>query len=478
MSVPEPDPLRQIRPDPRMDMLAPIAILEHLEARLVDALAQLPLAAPGGMQSVLLSLPRSPAAAPQLVGRQFQFQHAQRGELHAGYGEAIAWQASGPARLRTLADALAETHWRRADIDETGFDAFAMLGFAAGDEAAPRVDGSLPNAILWVPEIGLVCRDHEAALVFSTPLPAPPDAVLGRWRRALRQLVPALFLPPTGPLTPARLTRVGEDPDAAGWTGLVRAALARIDAGPIEKVVLSRRLEVQGPRPFDIGRLLGALGCLFPSCQTLSLRRNGQSFVAATPERLLDLRNRRLEIDAIAGTAPRAESVAGDAALRAALLGSDKNLREHRVVIDAIRTALADCCDAFRVPDTPQVMQLTNAQHLWSPITARPRPGVGLFELAERLHPTPATNGQPRNDAKDWIRHTEPFDRGWFTGAAGLLRPDGTGELWVLLRCARVAGAHAELYAGSGIVAGSDPASEWDETEAKLAAMLSALQYA
>jgi menaquinone-specific isochorismate synthase len=170
--------------------------------------------------------------------------------------------------------------------------------------------------------------------------------------------------------------------------------------------------------------------------------------------------------------------VAGDAALRAALLGSDKNLREHRVVIDAIRAALADCCDGFRVPATPQVMQLTNAQHLWSPISAQPRPGVDLFELAERLHPTPATNGQPRTDAQAWLKGTEPFDRGWYTGAAGLVQPDGTGALWVLLRCARVSGARAELYAGAGIVAGSDPASEWSETEAKLAAMLSALQYA
>ena len=260
-------PIRHIRlqPQPRMDMLAPIAILEHLEARLADALARLQLTAAGGVQSLLLALPRAPAAAPQLAGRQFQFQHAQRGELHVGYGEAQAWHAAGPARLRTLTDALATTDWRRADPDQTGFDAFAMLGFAAGDErasaAAADTDSSLPNAILWVPEIGLVSRDHEAALVFSTPLPAAPDAVLGRWRAGLRQLIPALYRPLNGPLTPAHLLRQHEQPDAAGWTDLVQAALARIGAGPIEKVVLSRRLVVQGPRPFDIGRLLSALGC-------------------------------------------------------------------------------------------------------------------------------------------------------------------------------------------------------------------------
>jgi menaquinone-specific isochorismate synthase len=147
-------------------------------------------------------------------------------------------------------------------------------------------------------------------------------------------------------------------------------------------------------------------------------------------------------------------------------------------VIDAIREALASCCVEIDAPAEPRLMQLSNAQHLWSPIRARTDAGVDLFELAERLHPTPATNGQPRHSASAWLQQAEPFERGWYTGAAGTLEPDLSGELWVLLRCARVCGNRAELYAGAGIVAGSDPVTEWDETEAKLRAMLSALQYA
>jgi menaquinone-specific isochorismate synthase len=467
-----------------MDMLSHTAILEHLEARLHQVLQRLSLDRPEGtMQSVLLALPRAPAAAPQLAAWQFVFQHVQRGELQAGYGEAAAWQATGAGRFEALARMRAACEWRRSDPDETGFDAFAMLGFAAADDAglpASRTAPSdgLPSALLWVPEVGLVCRDHEAALVFSAMLPAERSALQARWRRWLEALVPVLYAPPAGPRTPARLSRLREAPDRSGWAALMHDALAAIEAGPLEKLVLSRRVALTGPRAFDIGRLLGALGCLFPSCQTLSLKRNGQSFVAATPERLLALHHGRLEVDAIAGTAARAESVADDAALRTALLGSDKNLREHRVVIDAIRTALSDCCEGFQVPNRPRVMQLTNAQHLWSPIEARPRAGVGLFALAASLHPTPATNGQPRAEARDWLRRAEPFDRGWYTGAAGILQPDGDGELWVLLRCAQVRGNQAELFAGAGIVAGSDAASEWDETEAKLGAMLAALQYA
>jgi salicylate biosynthesis isochorismate synthase len=463
-----------------MDMLAPSAMLDGLDARLADALTRLPLAGPpGAVQSVLLALPRAPAAAAQLAGRQFVFQHTERGELHAGYGEAVAWEAAGPARFKTMAQVLAEGDWLRADPDDTGLDAFAMLGFAAADEApAQAACSSSPAALLWVPEIGLICRDHEAALVFSTTLPARRAELLTRWRGLLRALLPRLYGQPAGPLPPATLRRECEEPDRAGWDGLVRAALAAVDAGPIEKLVVSRRLKVAGPRVFDIGRLLGALGCLFPTCQTLGLRRNGRSFVAATPERLLSLRDGRLEVDAIAGTAARAESAEADAALRAALLGCDKNRREHRVVIEAIGSALAEHCDDIRAPDAPVVMQLHNAQHLWSPLAARPRADVGLFDLAASLHPTPATNGQPRAAAQAWLRRVEPFPRGWYTGAAGILTPNGDGELWVLLRCAMVSGAEAELFAGAGIVAGSDPESEWSETEAKLAAMLSALQYA
>jgi menaquinone-specific isochorismate synthase len=123
-------------------------------------------------------------------------------------------------------------------------------------------------------------------------------------------------------------------------------------------------------------------------------------------------------------------------------------------------------------------MQLHNAQHLWSPMSGRLRPGRGLLDLAERLHPTPATNGEPREPARDWLRASEPSGRGWYTGAAGVLGPDLEGELWVLLRSAEVAGNTAWLHAGAGIVRGSDPLAEWRETGHKLSAMATALRFA
>jgi salicylate biosynthesis isochorismate synthase len=484
-----------------MDMLAQTAIAEQIEAQLsthlTEALAALPPQdGDERVLSILLPLPRPPATLPKIPGPTFQFHRAELGERQVGYGEAIRWETAGTERLLELARAARRCDWRRWDAEETGFEPFAMIGFAATEqEPAPppaAVQGptrsggavdrvlecALPNALLWIPEVAIESRDHEAVLVCSTQLPANPGDILGRWRSILRPLLAGLYNVGEGPRPPATVKRVGSTPDRSEWTALVGSALSQIRAGEFEKVVLSRRLDVRGQRDFDVAQLLSALDCLFPSCQVLNLSRNGRALVAATPERLLRFGRRGLEVDALAGTALRAADTHEDAALRAALLGSPKNRHEHQVVIDAIRAALADCCEGIEAPDHPRVMQLTNAQHLWSRVTAQPHAGVDIFDLAARLHPTPATNGQPRASANAWRRANEPVARGWYTGAAGLWRSDGSGELWVLLRCALIDGARASLFAGAGIVAGSEPTSEWGETEAKLDAMLSALRHA
>ena len=397
---------------------------------------------------------------------------------------AAEWQAQGPERLRQLARiarAWRDT-WQRCDLDASGGDAFALLGFAAADDA-PRVPSAAvwPNALLWVPEVGVCQQEGITTLTFSTALPREPASLLARWRDWLTWLTPLFTAPETARAVsahcaPTPLTDAQALPDAPAWQALVRAALARIDAGALAKVVLARRLDIRGARAFDLDRLLATLGEDFPSCRVIHIRRGEHSFVAATPERLLCLRGRTVEIDALAGTAPRAIAAADDALLRAALLGSEKNLREHRLVVEAIRAAVAPCCTAPpHAPATPRLLHLRNAHHLWSPLRAEVQAGIDVFDLAERLHPTPATNGQPRDAARDWLRAAEPFARGWYTGAAGIVAPELSGTLWVLLRCAQIHGDRAELYAGSGIVAGSDPREEWDETEAKLGAMRAAL---
>jgi isochorismate synthase len=484
------DPIRVPQVQSRNPMLAPFdtadLIKAQLMARLGETIAQLPLACPRGFASLTLELPYLPGAAPALAGPHFSFSHAHREDLRAGYGIVGEWRAAGPDRLRRLrTQALRlKGQWHQCDPDETGVEGFTLLGFAAapGDCLAQGpgdlAPGGLPEALLWLPELALRRRRGQAALVLTTRLPADPREVLERWTAWLDRLVPRLCQVAPGPLTPAPLERRWAQPDQEGWAFGVGAALEAIARGHLDKVVLTRRLGVQGSRPFDLERLVSALAYLFPACQVVKLRRDGQSFIAATPERLLAQRGNLVEVDAIAGTAARAAGSARDAALGEALLSSPKELHEHALVTQALCAALAPHSRRLEVPDGPRLLRLNNAQHLWTPIRAELEPRLDALALADLLHPTPATNGQPSGAASAWLSRAEPQGRGWYTGAAGCLEPDVSGELWVLLRCAEIDGDTALLHAGAGIVCGSEPASEWRETEDKLAAMLTALQFA
>ncbi|NEX22608.1 isochorismate synthase [Thiorhodococcus mannitoliphagus] len=462
-------------------MLQQLQALEQLKARLRETISSLALGPGPGYASLVLELPHGLTAAPEIAGPRFQFLHAHRGDLRVGYGVAAEWLAEGPQRLEILRGhaRAAAARWQQSDPDETGFTGFGLLGFAASPTPKPGSDaGDLPNAVFWLPELALTSHGGQAALILTTATDVDQHWLLGHWEAWLERVVPLLDAPASDPLTPAHLNPGDSEPDLEDWRELVFSALDEIDAERLEKVVLCRRLRLRGHRRFDLTRLSAALGYLFPSCQVLSIRRDQDNFVAATPERLFTQHRDRIEADAIAGTACRAEDSEVDAQITAGLQTCEKNLREHRVVVEAVNEALSHCCRHLDPPDGPRILQLNNAQHLWSLVRGELKPGVDVFELADRLHPTPATNGQPRREAWAWLRAHEPIERGWYTGAAGIVAPDLTGELWVLLRCARIQDRVAELYAGAGIVAGSDPLSEWQETEHKLAAMSTALQFA
>lgn len=462
-------------------MLQSLQLLEQLKARLHEKITTLPLGTGKGYVSLVLELPDALDMAPDVAGPRFHFAHNHRGDLRAGYGIAGEWHAHGPTRLQDLRK-IAKTvaaHWQQADPDETGFSGFAMLGFAASEQAAQLADaGDLPNAMFWLPELALITHASQSALILSAPLDVAADRVSRQWVRCLERVVPSLGLPALDPLTPAHLSAGESLPGLEAWRELVLDALAAIENDELEKVVVCRRLRLEAQRRFDLNRLNAALSYLFPSCQVVNIRRHVESFVAATPERLFTQRHNRVEADAIAGTACRAEDSDVDAQLTVDLRHCEKNLHEHHLVTEAVVDALGQCCRALELPDGPGVMQLNNAQHLWSLVRGELRPGVDVFELAERLHPTPATNGQPRQQARAWLGEHEPLERGWYSGVAGVVEPDLSGELWVLLRCARIQDRVAVLYAGAGIVAGSDPVSEWRETEHKLAAISTALQFA
>lgn len=256
----------------------------------------------------------------------------------------------------------------------------------------------------------------------------------------------------------------------------VSHALDDIAAGHYRKIVLARARDLTAPHPFHPLRVLNALRERFPECYSFSVANgSGQSFIGASPERLVRVNQGMLETEALAGSIGRGQGASEDAALGAALLASEKDLCEHRHVLDSILRRLAPLPISPPPSPPPILRKLANVQHLHTPIRASIPEGVHLLDILARLHPTPAVGGTPREFAVNRIRALEGFPRGLYAGAIGWINASGGGEFFVGLRSALVEGNTARVYAGAGIVAGSDPNAEYIETDLKFRAILSAL---
>jgi menaquinone-specific isochorismate synthase len=255
-----------------------------------------------------------------------------------------------------------------------------------------------------------------------------------------------------------------DTPTKAEWIKLVNEALAHIREGHLRKVVLARETILHldhAPDPFAIAAALSKRSegaALF--CVELGPER---AFLGATPERLFRRRGNQLFVEAVAGTRKRSEKRAEDERLRDELLSSEKDIREFRFVQEYFTDLLA------QVAFSPiRVHRTANVQHLFSEGVSAVDATENHLDLVERLHPSPALCGTPKQDAFTWINAHEPFARGPYGGIIGWEK-DHESEWMVAIRCCLLEGAVAKLYVGTGIVEGSDPHLEWEELEAKMA---------
>lgn len=282
---------------------------------------------------------------------------------------------------------------------------------------------------------------------------------------------------------PAAAPPAGQPPDRfeltptlthAEWKEVVAAAVELLEEGKLAKVVLARRIDIEANRPFVVSDVLERLSSLYPSCMVYSV----EGFLGASPELLVRRSGDIVESQPLAGTVARSGDVHGDEVLVARLMGTPKLRYEHGVVVESIAAALEPLCARLDVPETPSVLGLRNVSHLATPIRGRLSPSRDqptVLELAARIHPTPAVGGSPRQDAVEYLQKVEGFDRGRYAGPVGWIDRHGDGCFALGIRCAEVAGPSARIYAGNGIVAGSDPADELAETQLKLQALLAAL---
>jgi isochorismate synthase len=283
----------------------------------------------------------------------------------------------------------------------------------------------------------------------------------------LEMLVP---LPPPVPTASSFSVQPGVAVDI--YLAAVAAARDAVRAGEVTKAVIARDIIVRSDALIDVRSVLRRLRAGYGS----SYRYSVEGFVGASPELLVERRHDTVRSHPLAGTTPRTGDPTNDARLAAELMASMKNQIEHRVVIDVVNDTLLPYCSYLDWEAEPSIVAVANVQHLGTRLEGRlSRPLPSVLELARLLSPTPALGGYPREQALDLIASVEGMDRGRYGGTVGWVDTDGNGTWAVAIRCAEISGNRARLFAGGGIVAGSDPLAELAETQAKFQAMLSAI---
>jgi isochorismate synthase len=273
----------------------------------------------------------------------------------------------------------------------------------------------------------------------------------------------------------------------------VARALRRMEHGDLTKAVLARSLELTSAESIDVREVLRNLAMADPASYTFAvdLPRRGEdgtrdsygpqpplerTFLGASPELLVSRRGNEVRSNPMAGSRPRSTDPDEDKRRAAELAASEKDHREHAVVVEAVAEALRPFCTELHVPQAPTVVSTNAMWHLATEITGELRDGsTTSLHLADALHPTPAVCGTPIDRAREVIAETEPFERGYYAGMVGWCDAAGDGEWVVAIRCAEVEDQEMRLFAGAGIVPGSDPAEELAETSAKFRTALTAM---
>jgi menaquinone-specific isochorismate synthase len=380
-----------------------------------------------------------------------------RGDGMVAWGEVARHNTWGPARMDE-----ALLWWRRItrhavvrdDVRArgTGLVAFGSFSFA---------DDSPSGGTLIVPRYVLGRVDGRSFFTVVGDAATPPTSL-------------ADALAGATPVSPLPSVTV-DGGDEGRWTAAVAAAVARIGAGEVDKVVLARAVEARAAGPVDVRSVLANLATDYDMCWTFHV----DGMVGATPELLARVDHGLVTSRVLAGTIRMTGDDMGDLARAAQLARSSKDREEHSYAVRSVMRVLADHCASVNVPDEPSVLHLPNVMHLATDITGALSTPVGVLDLVRELHPSAAVCGTPTLAAARVIDELEGLDRARYAGPVGWVDAAGEGEWCIALRSAELSRADASvlrLFAGCGIVAASDPASEWAESEAKLEPMRAALR--
>jgi menaquinone-specific isochorismate synthase len=383
----------------------------------------------------------------------------------AGWGEAARVTLPAGADRFTAAEKWLREVFEGADVrDEAGRHGSGLVAFGSF-----TFDDASEGSVLVVPRV-VLGRDGEGAAWLTTISGAREDfATRGDFgaRGDFEtgggfEAAPEEILWHDGSLT------------APEWERAVAAAVDRIKNGDLRKVVLARDLFASADAPIDPRVLLHRLAARYPDCYTFACA----GLVGATPELLIRRQGSDVSSLVLAGTKPRGASAAEDTRLGEELTSSLKENEEHRYAAASLREALAPLCQTLEVQKVPELIKYANVQHLGTWVHGTLAVHRSALALVAAVHPTAAVGGTPTDAAVELIRELENMDRERYAGPVGWMDAEGNGEWGIALRCAQIDGNRARLFAGGGIVAGSDPAAELAETQVKFRPMQTALEQA
>ncbi len=412
---------------------------------------------------------------------RFYWESANAAVSIAGSGTAVELIAWGEGRYRQIEtyarELFAGAHLASADNQLTRPRLFG--GFAFRYDFTPDNTWSIyAPAIFALPHYQLASSGDQTWLTINAQIPPEekPEALLPDIQSALAEKLAQLQASererPHVKQSARQSIHYPMDYDA--WARMIQSATERIRAGELNKVVLARAAELRFAgriRPLPVLRYLAEH---YADCYRFLFEpRPYHAFYGASPELLAAVQGKQLRTMALAGSIGRGENAEEDQTLGAALMGSAKDRYEHQIVVEKMRARLAPFTAALE-SSPRQLLKLSNIQHLHTGIHGALESDLGILPLVEALHPTPALGGDPREDALPLIRELEPIPRGWYGAPVGWIDARLDGEFAVAIRSAVAQENRAWIYAGSGIVAESQPKSEWEESALKFRPMLDA----
>jgi len=396
-------------------------------------------------------------------------------EAIASIGIAHRFTADGPQRFQTIQRRLAA--WNgRVQSPEALKHQYFFGSFSFFDQVDAPGRGFAP-AELVLPQWQIMRRQHQYRAIAHLPQPAFSnlDSLTETlWQQF--QTITQAELCPSLAAAMAPLSPFWQTSELQNFPQAVRAALRAIEQDWVHKLVLAHALDVVSPIPFNPVQSLQNLRQAHPDCWIFSVNHGGgTTFLGASPETLVQIRDGQLATDALAGSAARGRTLAEDADLGQQLLHSPKERHEHQIVVDFLRDRLTQLGIRTQGNLTPELLKLSNIQHLHTPIYGPLPATLHPLELLATLHPTPAVAGIPPQTAMELIQQYESFGRSLYAAPLGWIDAAGNAVFIVGIRSALISGHHARLFAGAGIVAGSDPQREQAEVHLKLQALLRAL---